>query len=385
MLKTRKTVVSSVKDCRAKDPKTCPYHGAVLRMEDAERRGDFNAYEAARKDLEAAAPDSGEALFNSYNDVPPQGVPAIDAALNYDPYNVNPNLSKPKWWKNFVKESASVDHPEFGSQPELVDVIDSPVGPLAVVWQPRSQEKNDTNQRDSGYEVAVTYFKSLKTGETLGYIKTAWMSERAMEQSFGTDEYAEFRYYSRYGGGYYKDIDFDGYGKFEDGDVRPENTTEFDRQVWASHCRNINKSVTRPDGTRVPYYNVTASDAPNDEQVKEDLNNWRKEIRKDMDKDLKFFSSKNPFVDFSRIGDDFNDKDVLRGKGFGTSLYIYTAKNLAAKNNGVLRASGLQTEQAQAVWDRFEKTMPSHIKEIKLHYRRDEQPTSHKVLDFRRK
>lgn len=40
--------------CKAKDPRTCPYHGAVIRMEEAEKTGDFDTYFVERSIVEAA-------------------------------------------------------------------------------------------------------------------------------------------------------------------------------------------------------------------------------------------------------------------------------------------------------------------------------------------
>lgn len=40
--------------CKAKNPSACPYHGAALRMEEAQVKGDFEAYFAARTDFEKA-------------------------------------------------------------------------------------------------------------------------------------------------------------------------------------------------------------------------------------------------------------------------------------------------------------------------------------------
>lgn len=40
--------------CKAKDPKTCPYHGIAIRVNEAEQKGDFNAYYTARKELDRA-------------------------------------------------------------------------------------------------------------------------------------------------------------------------------------------------------------------------------------------------------------------------------------------------------------------------------------------
>lgn len=48
-----------VKPCQAKDPRTCRYHGALLRAEEAQKNGDVNAYiesraEADKKERDAA-------------------------------------------------------------------------------------------------------------------------------------------------------------------------------------------------------------------------------------------------------------------------------------------------------------------------------------------
>jgi hypothetical protein len=38
--------------CKAKDPRTCPYHGLVLRMNEAQSAGDFNEYYSLRSEVE---------------------------------------------------------------------------------------------------------------------------------------------------------------------------------------------------------------------------------------------------------------------------------------------------------------------------------------------
>lgn len=44
--------------CRAKNPAYCPYHGAVMRMEHAERTGNVEVYLEARKAVDSAERDN---------------------------------------------------------------------------------------------------------------------------------------------------------------------------------------------------------------------------------------------------------------------------------------------------------------------------------------
>lgn len=57
-------------NCRAKDPKTCPYHGAVLRMYDAQESGDFEAYFMERTKVEELEKNNWEdkPIFSDIDD-----------------------------------------------------------------------------------------------------------------------------------------------------------------------------------------------------------------------------------------------------------------------------------------------------------------------------
>lgn len=48
----------NVRTCQAKDPRTCRYHGTEIRMNEAQAKGDFNAYFKERTVLEALTPES---------------------------------------------------------------------------------------------------------------------------------------------------------------------------------------------------------------------------------------------------------------------------------------------------------------------------------------
>lgn len=55
---------STSSQCRAKDPHTCPYHGAVLRMEAAQAVGDFDTYFRERTIVEGMKPEKVDDFFD---------------------------------------------------------------------------------------------------------------------------------------------------------------------------------------------------------------------------------------------------------------------------------------------------------------------------------
>lgn len=55
---------NTVRPCRSLKPSDCPYHGAMIRMDDALASGDFNAYTAARAAFDVAADAKKHAVFN---------------------------------------------------------------------------------------------------------------------------------------------------------------------------------------------------------------------------------------------------------------------------------------------------------------------------------
>lgn len=68
-------MVSSI--CRAKDPSTCYYHGAVINMYDAQRRGNWDEYFAARQRVEEAERRGWEEEVSNFAQNGSQGFPAV--------------------------------------------------------------------------------------------------------------------------------------------------------------------------------------------------------------------------------------------------------------------------------------------------------------------
>lgn len=165
------TITSPVPACKAKDPSTCWKHGSV----------------------------SAESMFQSYQSAElvrtkPASHPVSAASV----YSGTSPEAEPEWWKQY-KADAEADE-ALPTTPELVDIIESPEGLLAVVWHSESQDDGDRNVTfDSGIVISAIQYHSMKTGETLGHVKIASMDETSFERSFGKDEFTPFRWQARYG------------------------------------------------------------------------------------------------------------------------------------------------------------------------------------------
>jgi len=79
-----------VSKCKAKEPSTCPYHGAALRMSDAISTNNLTGYLKAREDFEEAAAKNKRALRKPVEDFiaaptfNPTSAPIHDDILNMD-------------------------------------------------------------------------------------------------------------------------------------------------------------------------------------------------------------------------------------------------------------------------------------------------------------
>ncbi len=86
--------------------------------------------------------------------------------------------------------------------------------------------------------------------------------------------------------------------------------------------------------------------------IKNDLDEYHKKF-----KDFEEYHVDNPFVDYIRVfsGELLSDKTEksFQRQGIGTALYLEGAKYLKKKGL-MLRASGLQTDEARAIWKYLE-------------------------------
>jgi hypothetical protein len=354
---TTATLTKRSKTCQAKDPSTCRHHGHPV-VSHANKAVDLQN-------------KINEALGSKIT-VPSEPLqsknPLINQALNSD---MDWKGEKPDWWETYKAESEN--DPDIPGTPKLLDVIDSPSGKLAVVWHDEATEdKAKSLTLDSGYGSPACYYKSVETGEVVGYVRTAYIDEDTLKRSFGDDEFAVWRMRSRYGGTRYPFTRDDDTMMLGDRNLEGEELLAKRRQIWVAAHRDLEKSITRPDGSYAAYYNISVNDIPDDAQVAKDLKALSKKPRKEMQDKIKHFGV--PYIDYSSV--DGN----LKGQGFGTALYLYSARQLG-KQGKTMRASGTQTDAAQAVWKRFKKAFPNNVSSTRrTMYNRT---TVHPMFDFR--
>lgn len=289
----------------------------------------------------------------------------------------------PRWMSSAIKEAKST----FGSTPEIIDVIDSPEGKLAVVWEPHSLAKNDSNMPERGYVVTRVALRNMKTGEVRGYLKTTHVDDESVKIAFGEDGYESLRYMSDASGSNYGTYRWEKNGKknkhgremSDQVDVIQSASTheeliEAKRQIWAASHRAENLGI-EVDGKYKAPYNISDSDAPTDEkQLDKDL----RKITRQTDKKVVEFKEThgNPYIDYSSV------ENELKGTGIGSALYVYSAR-MHAKKDRSIRGSTLQSDSAQAVWARFAKNDKLPVKKVTRINRRTGERTESYSMDFR--
>jgi hypothetical protein len=332
--------------CRSDNPAQCRYHGTPVPS--ATSISSFFGKNLP-KNLQSKKVSTNETPVSITNR-------AETVALGY-------TGEQPKWWKKFAEESEA--HPTIPSRPELLDVIDSPVGKLAVVWQPDDQE--DRNIIYSGLGIKACYFKSFKTGEDLGHVKIQYKTDETFARSFKNDDYTLFRWKE------------ESFPRREYGLEDAPETTELEdkkalnKTIWKNIVHNSRTDIITSNKERVYCSDVTEEHAPDDQTVKKIIAKERKKLEQEMADNLGNYST-GGFVERSRVD------EKLSGKGYGTALYLYTARKLAEQNT-VIRASGIQSQDAQNLWNRFSKKYPNRVKPVTFTYMGKEKTVP--TLDFR--
>lgn len=302
----------------------------------------------------------------------------------------------PKWAKSMEKESRE----KWGGDdhPRIIDTIDSPIGKLAVVWEPRSLSDNDSHvQGERGFTVNRTSFVDMKTGKKVAYLSSSYIDDDSAKRSFKDDEWSGLAYMEEYSGRSY------GLRKYRDipvekripilGSKRVKKTERFNplreaktseellavkRDVWLQSHRSFEQTPLSSKGSRggKAHYQLSLEDAPNTHAA---LDADMAPIKKLADKEYANFKKDNdtPFVDFSRT------EKIIQGTGLGSALYVYSAKMLG-QNGQVLRGSGLQSGEATDVWDRFANNKDLPIRKIMREHSKS-KPKEHYALDFRAK
>lgn len=372
--------------CRATEPgssesqaRGCPFGDATQHYDTVSE-----ARAAYEKEMEDKAVPEGKSAARKQAPVDhfsAEGKAAkVDRAIEVD---LTYTGRTPRWMSAAIKESKGT----FGSTPEIIDVIDSPEGKLAVVWEPHSLAKNDSNMPERGYVVTRIALRNMKSGEVRGYLKTTHVDDESVKIAFGEDGYESLRYMSDASGSNYGTYRWEKNGKKNkhgremsdkvdliQSASTPEELIEAKRQIWSASHRAENLGI-EVDGEYKAPYNISDSDAPTDEkQLDRDL---KKIIRQTEKKVVEFKKTHgDPYIDYSSV------ERELKGTGIGSALYVYSAR-MHAKKNRSIRGSTLQSDSAQSVWARFAKNDKLPIKKIVRVMGRSGEKTETYVMDFR--
>lgn len=291
----------------------------------------------------------------------------------YSSLEWNDEDPKPEWWDEYTEDSLKEERDENGrlltghsSLPELLNKIEIDGKEAAVVWQPESQSESDYHVADSaGKQISVLEIMDIESGDTIAEIKISRGTEEAFTRSFGKDAYTNIRYLNEFSGSSVKIPE-----KSDDKNQEFLNR----KQVWADAHKKFAEDVKNKEGRYISPRNVTVEDAPDDlKTLNKDLRGIKAPYVEPISDSKKYF--KTPFIDYSYVQDEH------KGKGIGTAAYIYAARKLG-KNNDVLRGSGVQSDEAQGLWNRFKETLPKeNVSTTKL--KANGKVKEYHVLDFR--
>lgn len=331
--------------CRAK--KNCPFGG---------ENNHFPTAELARETYEREM-----SLLETIGTGKPRQSAATDHALAS---TMKFKGREPKWLKK-MKEKDRLMKTIFGVEPEIIDTIDSPIGELYVVYTPLSTRANYMHSIiEDGYAISsITYH--TKSGDLAARIAYTYATDETIEQSFGNDEWAPYRYIAARKNFYgveriYRDHDISDGEKLASYDPRHWTTYKMpdlsNRNEKFEFMHELSRKYDR-------WGNLNIKDFT-DEQIDEKIAGYRKFAIEDFEA-WKNDLTQAAYVEYINI-----DHPKLRGEGFGASLYIYAAKQLAKKGLA-LEESGVQTSLAGKAWRRMasDTRIPIKVAKRTWHHR----------------
>lgn len=254
---------------------------------------------------------------------------------------LQPLDQQPAWiWE----QTSRLQQELFGVTPQVIATVDSPLGPLAVVWEEATVEANDlSSQVEDGYLVSRISYRTMDRGELVGYLKTTSMTEESVGKSFGKDEWRGLRY-SRTRESFYP-MDREHVQGARDYDPR-QSAEDFKRsrvEPPALDSREKLAEFVSKAQSHFRSYSDTTPHLMGEPELRSELSRLQELANQNLDHYRESFE--DPFIDYIKL-----DREELRGQGLGASLYVFMARKQAERGLP-LRASGLQTPEAEKSWD----------------------------------
>jgi len=312
--------------CRAK-PDNCPYGSEsdhYTSKEDARE-----VYEAQQELLAQIGVGGGHELSS-----------ATETALTAD---LQPLDQQPAWiWEH----TSRLQQELFGVTPQVIATVDSPLGTLAVVWEKATVEPNDlTSEVEDGYLISRISYRTMATGELVGYLKTTSMSEDSVAKSFGDDEWRGLRYARARESFYPMDRS---YVQGERNYSPHQSAEDFQRATIDPPALEDREKLVEFVNKAQSHFRDYTDRSPafmEDEELRTELTRLQGVANGHLDNYRESFEE--PFIDYIKL-----DREELRGQGLGASLYVFMARKQAERGLP-LRASGLQTPEAEKSWRRM--------------------------------
>jgi hypothetical protein len=280
----------------------------------------------------------------------------------------------PKWAEELGAEEAAV----FGKNTvKLLDILeDTPVGPVAVVFQEHSPRRQDVHvQLESGMNIARIAYHSLEDGKLQGYLNIKYADAGAAKRSWGDDEWTFLRYQERFDGRARGLTTLDGRSVFE-GVTAEADILALKKTIWAKSFAAAERVPEGFDRSLLTWGSVSslkAEHAPEGEKLEREL-----AVVKNLGAD-EFYAFQQdhaqPTIDYSQL------ERPLRGQGMGISLYIYAARKLAERGL-TLRGSGIQSPEAERMWLRMEKDSSIPVASMAKRWTLNGETFTCFVLDF---
>lgn len=188
---------------------------------------------------------------------------------------------------------------------------------MNLIWHPQSPRSNDAGPRDQAIDTAlVEAFNDA--GDLLGYVKASFTTPELIAARVPTP--LDYQFNCR-------------------GWCRSDDSTLA--ETW--YHAHWYAQVTPPSYTgRLGALSV--SDAPDDETAQAELDAIGERFREERELWIGYFSV--PFIAYSHV------EEPYRRTGLGTAMYLEMAGRFAELGLP-LRASGLQSDSAEALWASF--------------------------------
>jgi len=344
--------------CRAK-PGNCPY-------------GEESDHYTSKEDARRVYEDQQELLARIGIGGNRELSAATETALTAD---LKPLNQQPAWiWAH----SSRLQQELFGVTPQVIATVDSPLGTLAVVWEEATVENNDlVSEVEDGYLISRISYRTMATDELVGYLKTTSMSEDSVSKSFGDDEWRGLRYSGSRDSFYAMDRkDFEGKRSYDPS----QSADDFKRTRMEPPALDSREKLAEFVGKAQSHfrsYSDTTAHFMDEPELRSELSRLQELANENLDRYREGF--REPFIDYIKL-----DREELRGQGLGASLYVFMARKQAERGLP-LRASGLQTPEAEKSWNRMaaDRRFPIRVGNH-LHQSRGQRTVSASYfLDFR--